>query len=150
MCRRVGGDGDSVAEVARAFGVGWHTAMEAIRAHGAPLIDDPARTATTAMGVDETVFLHANRSRHTANVTGMVELDRARLLDVVEGRSGKVLGDWLDSRSQAWRDQTLLPMERDCETGNNEGEEEDRQDALSAASKGDDLILGGVEGLGPA
>jgi transposase len=109
MCRRVGEDGDSMAEVARAFGVGWHTAIEAIRDHGRPLVDDPARTAaTTAMGVDETVFLHANRSRHTVYVTGMVDLDRARLLDVVQGRSGKVLGDWLDGRSHAWRDQITV------------------------------------------
>jgi transposase len=109
MCRRVGEDGDSVAEVARAFGVGWHTAMAAVRSVGEPLIDNPDRTAaTTAMGVDETVFLHANRSRHTTYVTGMVDLDRARLLDVVEGRSGKVLGDWLDGRSQAWRDQIAV------------------------------------------
>jgi transposase len=109
MCRRVGEDGDSVAEVARAFGVGWHTAMDAIRSHGQPLVDDPARTeATTAMGVDETVFLHANRARHTTYVTGMVDLDRARLLDVVEGRSGKVLGDWLEARTQVWRDQIAV------------------------------------------
>ena len=44
----------------------------------------------------------------------------------------------------------LLAMERECQTGNDEGQEKDRQDALSAASEGDDLTLGGVEGLGPA
>ena len=41
ICRRVGEDGDSVAEVARAFGVGWHTAMAAVRVHGRPKVDDP-------------------------------------------------------------------------------------------------------------
>lgn len=33
ICRRVGEEVDSVAEVARAFGVGWHTAKAAARDH---------------------------------------------------------------------------------------------------------------------
>ena len=37
--------------------------------------------------------------------TGIVALNgRARLLDVVEGRSGKALSDWVSGREQAWRD----------------------------------------------
>ena len=83
--------------------------MDAIGSHRRPLIDDPARTqAATAMGVDETVFLHANPNRHTTYVTGMVDLDRARLPDGVQGRSEKVLGDWLESRTQAWREQIAI------------------------------------------
>src|ERR1022692_1887990 len=41
-------------------------------------------------------------------------------------------------------------MERECQAGNEEGQEKDRQDALSAASEGDDLTLGGVERFGSA
>jgi hypothetical protein len=44
----------------------------------------------------------------------------------------------------------LLAMERECQAGNDEGQEKDRQDALSAASEGDDLTLGGVERFGSA
>jgi transposase len=32
-----------VAEVARAFGVGWHIAMAAVTDHGTPRVEDPAR-----------------------------------------------------------------------------------------------------------
>jgi transposase len=109
MCRRVGEDIDSVAEVARAFGVGWHTAMAAVRDHGRDKVEDPARTGSaTAIGVDETVFLHACGHRHTTYATGVVDLDRAQLLDVVPGRSGRVLGDWLDTRPAEWRDQITV------------------------------------------
>jgi transposase len=109
MCRRVGEDIDSVAEVARAFGVGWHTAMAAVRDHGRNKIDDPARTAAaTAIGVDETVFLHACRHRHTTYATGVVDLDRAQLLDVMPGRSGRVLGDWIDAQPEPWREQITV------------------------------------------
>jgi transposase len=109
ICRRVGEDGDSVAEVARVFGVGWHTAMTAVKDHGADKLDDPALSASaTAIGADETVFLHASRQRHTIYSTGIVDLDRSQLLDVVQGRSGRVLGDWLDARTAAWRDQITV------------------------------------------
>jgi hypothetical protein len=38
ICRRVGQDEDSAAEVARVFGVGWHSAMAAVIEHGTPLV----------------------------------------------------------------------------------------------------------------
>ena len=44
----------------------------------------------------------------------------------------------------------LLAMERECQARNDEGQEKDRQDALSAASEAGDFALGGVEGLGSA
>ena len=43
MCRRVGEDGASVAAVARELGVGWRTAMTAVRDYGTPRVDDPTR-----------------------------------------------------------------------------------------------------------
>jgi hypothetical protein len=52
---RVGRDGESVAAVAREFGVGLGTVMAAVRDHARPLVDDPTRLAGVgAVGVDET------------------------------------------------------------------------------------------------
>ena len=103
MCRRVGEDEDSVAEVARDFGVGWHTAMAAVRDHGRPLVEDPARLdGVDALGLDETVMLHAGPRRHTTYTTNFVDVKRARLLDVVAGRSGKAVEDWLEERPEEW------------------------------------------------
>lgn len=102
-CRRVGRDGHSVAQVAREYGVGWHTAMRAVWDHGRPLVDDPARTAgVRALGVDETSFLAANRRRRTRFVTGLVDLRAGKLLDVVDGRAGAAVTDWLASRDEGW------------------------------------------------
>jgi transposase len=90
-CRRVGQDGHSVAQVAAAFGVAWATVM-AVREYGIPLVEDPDRLlGVRALGVDETAFLAANGRHHTQFVTGMVDVSAARLLDVVQGRSGTVL-----------------------------------------------------------
>jgi transposase len=105
-CRRVGQDGHTVAAVAAAFGVGWATVMAAVREYGEPLVDDPSRLdAVHVLGVDETAFLAATPTSGTVFATGIVALGgRARLLDVIEGRSGKALCGWVSGREQAWRD----------------------------------------------
>ncbi len=103
MCRRVGQEEDSVAEVARSFGVGWHTAMAAVRDHGEPLVEDAARLGgVDALGLDETKFLSATPTQRTQYITGFVDLDRARLVDVVSGRSAKAVQDWLERRPEEW------------------------------------------------
>ena len=40
ICRAVGERGHTVAEQSRRFGVGWATAMAAVRDHGRPLVED--------------------------------------------------------------------------------------------------------------
>ena len=95
ICRRVGEDADSVARTAREFGVGLHTAMAAVREHGERLVDDPDRLgAPSALGLDETSFLRSGPKRSRVMITGFVDLDRHKLLDVAEGRSGQVVRDW--------------------------------------------------------
>ena len=104
-CRRVGQDGHTVAAVAADFGAGWATIMAAVVAYGQPLVDDPARLdGVGTLGVDETAFLAATPTTSTVFATGIVALNgRARLLDVVQGRSGTVLSGWVLGRDEAWR-----------------------------------------------
>jgi transposase len=103
ICRLVGEAGHSVAEVARSFGVGWHTALAAVRDHGRPRVDHLSRLgAPTALGLDEHSFLAANSEHPTLLVTGFVDLDRHRLLDVVEGRTAQGVAGWLIARPVPW------------------------------------------------
>jgi transposase len=103
ICRLVGEAGHSVAEVARSFGVGWHTALAAVRDHGRPRVDHLSRLgAPTALGLDEHSFLAANSEHPTLLVTGFVDLDRHRLLDVVEGRTAQGVAGWLIARPAPW------------------------------------------------
>ncbi len=107
-CRRVGQDAHSVAQVAADLGVGWGTVMRAVRHYGQQILDSQwLHTAVTKLGVDETAFLTATATSHTQFVTGIVDLapaagGPARLLDVVKGRSGKVVTDWLTERGPDW------------------------------------------------
>ena len=100
----------SVSRVAAALGISWHTANNAILTSAqATLLDDPHRfDGVEVLGVDEHVWRHTRRGDRY--VTVIIDLtpvrDRsgpARLLDVVPGRSKKVLKTWLAARDESWR-----------------------------------------------
>jgi transposase len=102
-CRRVGKDAHSVAAVARDLGVGWATIMRAVADHGRLLVDDPTRLDGVArLGLDETSFLKATRTAPTRYVTGLVDLERGRLLDVVADRTRAAVDRWLGAQPQGW------------------------------------------------
>jgi len=102
-CRRVGKDAHAVAAVARDLGVGWATVMRAVADHGTPLVEDPARLdGVAALGLDETGFLKATRLAPTQWVTGLVDLEQGRLLDVVADRTRAAVYGWLHARPRDW------------------------------------------------
>jgi transposase len=102
-CRRVGKDAHAVAAVARDLGVGWATVMRAVTDHGRSLVDDPARlNGVAALGLDETSFLKATRVAPTRYVTGLVDLEGGRLLDVVADRTRAAVAGWLGARPRDW------------------------------------------------
>ncbi len=101
----------TMARVAEALGVAWNTANDAVLAEGhRVLIADPTRfEQVTTIGVDEHVWRHTRKG--DKYVTVIIDLTPvrndtgpARLLDMVEGRSGDVFATWLKARPQAWRD----------------------------------------------
>jgi transposase len=102
-CRLVGQQARPVAAVAREFGVCWWTIMNAVIEHGTPLADDPERVGAVAqLGVDETSFQAARPGRATRYVTGLVDLDRRRMIDLVPGNSAADLRRWCANAAPAW------------------------------------------------
>jgi transposase len=101
-------DTASVAAVARRLGVDWHTVWDAIAPLLTELADDPGRlTGVDTLGVDEHVWHHRLRpGKGPKELTGIVDLTRrngrpkARLLDLVPGRSGRAYADWLTARGE--------------------------------------------------
>jgi transposase len=103
ICRRVGPAEHSVAQAARDFGVSWHAAMAAVRDHGRPRVDHLARLgAPGALGLDETSFLAATAQHPTLLVTGIIDLDAGRLIDVLPARSAVAVTDWLAAKPTRW------------------------------------------------
>ncbi|MGH9102519.1 MAG: ISL3 family transposase [Acidimicrobiales bacterium] len=107
----------SVEGLARQLGTAWMTVWSSIEPLLAAMAADESRFEGVArLGVDEHVWHHVNPlppalgGRGPKELTGMVDLTpdadgrpRARLLDLVPGRSGKAYGDWLTARSETFR-----------------------------------------------
>jgi transposase len=101
--RQVGELAMPVAVVARELGVCWWTVMGAVVRHGTPLVDDPTRVGKVkALGIDETSFLSANREHTTVYATGMVDLDRRKMIDLVQGNAASDLRRWCGDRDPDW------------------------------------------------
>jgi len=119
---QVGFHDRAVSVIADQLGVAWHTIMTQVIDRGTPLLDDPSRLReVSAIGVDETAFLRATGKHPTLYATGIADLTGGRtprLLDVVQGRSGTVLGGWLGSRDEGLagrhRDRVIGPVPRLC------------------------------------
>lgn len=102
-CRQVGQQARPVAAVAREFGVCWWTVMNAVIEHGTPLADDPDRVGPVdKLGVDETSFQAARPGRATRYVTGLVDLDGRRMIDLVPGNSAGDLRRWCAQADPDW------------------------------------------------
>ena len=56
-----------------------------------------------AIGLDETSFLAATATHPTLLVTGILDLDTGRLVDVLPARSGGAVTDWLAAKPAPWR-----------------------------------------------
>ena len=86
---QVGRFGRTVNEVAVELGCDWHTINDAVIAYGEALIDDdPERIGdTTALGLDETLFVKLGRWRTKQWATSIVDVAAGRLLDIVPGRT---------------------------------------------------------------
>ena len=107
----------SVAGLARQLGTTWRTLWLAIVPLLQQMTDDEGRfTGVTTLGVDEHVWHHVSTKpiehggRGPKELTGMVDLSRdskgktrARLLDLVPGRSGAVYAEWLQARNERFR-----------------------------------------------
>jgi transposase len=102
-CRQVGELARPVSKLATELGVCWWTIMNSVIEHGTRLVDDPARVGVVSkLGVDETSFLAANRDHHTVYVTGLVDLERHTMIDIVEGNSAADLRKWTSNADPGW------------------------------------------------
>jgi transposase len=107
----------SVLGLARQLGTTWRTVWRAIEPLLQQMAADESRFGgVNALGVDEHVWHHVSTKpiedggRGPKELTGMVDLSRdskgrtrARLLDLVPGRSGAAYADWLKARNETFR-----------------------------------------------
>ncbi|MBP2371382.1 ISL3 family transposase [Pseudonocardia parietis] len=114
VLRRLAIDKTTVAAVARELGCSWDTVNAvAVAATEALLLSaGPARLdGVRVIGVDEHKWAHVFGADGDGFVTVITDLTavvagqgRARLLDLIPGRSAQALKTWLDARDPAFRD----------------------------------------------
>lgn len=103
--REVGAEVHTVAYAAAQLGVGWHTVMDTVTFWAEALIEDPDRVGETeAVGVDETKFLAATRTEATQWISAVCDVQKRKVIDVVEGRHSTGLDEWLDEQPAAWKE----------------------------------------------
>ena len=83
-CRRVGRDGHAVAVISG--GVGRGDGRGARARYSPCLRRNSWASRPVPIGVDETAFTRASAIKPTVFATGVIDLERGRLIDVVEGR----------------------------------------------------------------
>jgi transposase len=102
----------SVAGIARQLGTSWRTVWRSIAGLLEAMAADESRfDGVRTLGVDEHIWHHVSvAERGPKELTGMVDLTRdqagkvrARLLDLVPGRSGAAYCDWLAARGETFR-----------------------------------------------
>ncbi len=102
----------TVQGLARQLSVDWKTLWRSIKPRLVELAADESRfDGVVSLGVDEHLWHHVDpRRRGPKELTGMVDLTRdaqgkvrARLLDLVPGRSKKAYANWLTDRSEEFR-----------------------------------------------
>lgn len=107
----------SVRGIARQLRVAWRTVWSHVEAELERREKDPSRfDGVEVLGVDEHLWHHvstkpvADGGRGPKELTGMVDLTRdaagrvrARLLDLVPGRSSKAYADWIKEQDEAFR-----------------------------------------------
>ena len=117
ICRRLMIDRATVAAVARELGLSWDTVNTiALDATQIIVADDTTRLeGVRVIGVDEHRWSHTRRPGEDGYVTVIVDLTpvldgtgRARLLDLVPGRSAAAFTTWLAERTPAFRDQVKI------------------------------------------
>jgi transposase len=117
ICRRLMIDRATVAAVARELGLSWDTvntiAMDATQVIVAA--DSSRLNGVRVIGVDEHRWSHVHRHGEDGYVTVIVDLTavldgtgRARLLDLVPGRSAAALKSWLSAQTATFRRQVQV------------------------------------------
>ncbi|WP_256821632.1 transposase, partial [Dietzia sp. Die43] len=117
ILQRLAIDRTSVSAVAKALGLGWDLVNDlAVSETRAMVYDQPGHfDGVRVLGVDEHKWKHVRGDGSSSFVTVLVDLTPvvdgtgpSRLLDMVPGRSAKVLTEWLNARDQAFRDRVKV------------------------------------------
>ncbi|MXZ99294.1 MAG: ISL3 family transposase [Acidimicrobiaceae bacterium] len=101
---RQAGQGRPVGAVASELGCSWHPVNVSVRRWGEALLaaDTERISDVSALGLDEHLMWRRGRFRAKAWATGIVDVGRGQLLEIVPGRTAQAPTQWLQQRPRNW------------------------------------------------
>ena len=99
------GDGRTVKEVAAELACDWHTVNDAVTTYGEALLEADRKrlNKTSAIGLDETSFVHLAGSR-TDYATTVADVEHHQILDILPSRHYVDVAAWLDKQPRSWKE----------------------------------------------
>ena len=99
------GDGRTVKEVAAELDCDWHTVNDAVTTYGMALLEADRKrlNRTSAIGLDETSFVHRSRSR-TEYATTVADVEHHQIIDILPSRHFLDVAGWLDKQPRSWKE----------------------------------------------
>jgi transposase len=100
------GAGETVSHLAHELQCGWDAVNAAMVIYGTALLaaDTKRLKATTAIGLDETLFVRKGRFKHKAWSTTVCDVANHQLIDVLETRDFAAVAAWLRARPHHVKD----------------------------------------------
>ncbi len=99
------GTGRTVAEVAGELACDWHTVNDAVTTYGKALLEADRKrlNRTTAIGLDETNFVHLGRTSHAQYATTVADVENHQIIDILPTRNFTEVARWLDKQPEGWK-----------------------------------------------
>jgi len=100
------GGGRTVSEVAAELACDWHTVNDSVTTYGEALVaaDRKRLNRTTAIGLDETKFVHLGRTSHADYATTVADVENHQIIDILPTRNFTEVARWLEKQPVAWKE----------------------------------------------
>lgn len=99
------GGGRTVSEVAFELGCDWHTVNEAVTTYGSALLQADRRRLnhTSAIGLDETSFVHLAGHRQRDYATTVCDVEHHQIIDILPSRDYAAVARFILKQPLSWR-----------------------------------------------
>jgi transposase len=100
------GGGRTVKEVAGELDCDWHTVNDAVTTYGKALLEADRRrlNRTSAIGLDETSFVHLAHHSHTDYATTVTDVEHHQIIDILPSRDYREVALFIDKQPKSWKE----------------------------------------------
>ncbi len=100
------GEGRTVSEVAKELNCDWHTVNDALLTYGQALLaaDRKRLNITSAIGLDETSFVHPRTQAHSHYATTVADVQNHQIIEILPSRNYVEVAKWVNAQPDSWKE----------------------------------------------